>query len=119
MCDFFPDSDHSVSLPASSSVVAGTSAAEEDSKKDAPTNKASEADPNKDVACTSAKEDPKQDAQTNKASETNPNKDVACTRAMAGLPSWLLSQTRTRMYFAAVPRQTRTRMLLLTRQHQT
>ena len=37
------------SLPASSSIVAGTSAAEEDSKKDTPTNKASEADPNKDL----------------------------------------------------------------------
>ena len=65
MCDFFPDSDHGVSLPALSSVVAGTSAAEEDSKKDAPTNKASEADPNKDVACTTAKEDPNKDAHTN------------------------------------------------------
>ena len=41
VCAFFPDSDHGVSLPALSSVVAGTSAAEEDSNKDAPTNKAS------------------------------------------------------------------------------
>ena len=81
MCDFFPDSDHSVSLPASSSVVAGTSAAEEDSKKDAPTNKASEADPNKDVACTRAKADLNTDAPTNKAAS---NLMLSNTKLTAG-----------------------------------